>query len=314
MNNHNNVATCYFLDVSQGASQVIILNGRRAIIIDTGQKCKNTCPLLTLLKDFNIQTIEALVLSHNDSDHVGNVESILDQYLERIRQIFILQDRPLHENKMYYIMKAAINDDIKFDKIVARLETKGNAGDIFVDTENDLYVSVLYPYIRNNSESEKNDTCAVIALVIGSQKIIFSGDAPIEAWQTIIAHNGNQSLQIITVPHHGGHFASNETDREWFFKNVTTQYAIVSVGHGNKYDHPKQEVIRSFIQHRMEIFCTQSNRICSYGRPDNNISCCGTIVADIGYQCTTIRDIEKLREIKNKFQNRLCKNESSTDF
>jgi hypothetical protein len=204
-------------------------------------------------------------------------------------------------------MRAAIGDDIKFDEIVERLEAKKNVGDLFVDTKNNLSVSVLYPYVRNNVELEKNGTCTVIALLVGDQKIIFSGDAPVEAWRTIIAHNGKQSLQILTVPHHGGNFAINENDREWFFENVTAQFAIVSVGHNNKYNHPKPEVIRSFVQHNIEIFCTQSNPACHFEIPDNNVTCCGTIVVDIGFNCTVIRDVVKLRKIKNQFQKRICK-------
>ncbi|MDR2345569.1 MAG: MBL fold metallo-hydrolase [Planctomycetaceae bacterium] len=314
MSNRNNAVTCYFLDVGQGTSQVIILNGHRAIIIDTGRKCKDTSPLLTLLRNSNIQTIEALILSHNGSDHIGDVENILDQYLDKIRRVFILFDRPLKENKTYNIMKASIGNDIKFDEIVVRLEAKENTGDIFVDIEHNLSISVLYPYVRNNVESEKNGTCAVIALLVGDQKIIFSGDAPVEAWRTIISHNGKQSLQILTIPHHGGNFTINEKDHQWFFENVTTRYAVVSVGYNNKYNHPQPDIIRSFVQHGAEILCTQSNPICNFETSDNDVTCCGTVVADIDSQCTTIRDIIKLQEIKNKFPNCLCKNESAGNF
>jgi competence protein ComEC len=313
MSNHNNVATCYFLDVGQGTSQMIHLGEHRAIVIDTGSKRKeNSSPLLSLLDELDIQTIEALVLSHNDYDHNGDIKNFIDKYRERIHRVFILFDRPLKENRTYNTMRVAIDDDIKFDEIVVRLEAKKDVSDIFVDTENNLSVSVLYPYVRNNVELEKNGTCAVIALLVGDQKIIFFGDAPVEAWRTIIAHNGKQSLQILTVPHHGGNFAIDMNDREWFFEHVTTQYAIVSVGYGNKYNHPRPEVIHSFVQHNIEIFCTQSNPACHpachFEIPDNNVTCCGTIVVDIGFNCTVIRDVIKLRKIKNQFQKRICKN------
>jgi hypothetical protein len=218
---------------------------------------------------------------------------------------------------MYSILKAAIADNIKLDKIVVRLEAQENTSDIFIETENNLFVSVLYPYFRNNVESERNRTCAVIALRIGDQKVIFSSDAPVDAWRTIIAHSGKKSLQILTVPHHGGNFATSENDREWFFENVNTKYAIVSTGYNNRYDHPRPEVIHSFVQNNTEIFCTQSNRICNSGfEIDANdiITCCGTIVADLSSQCTTIRDVVKLREIKNKFTKCLCQNESSANL
>ncbi|MDR3199689.1 MAG: MBL fold metallo-hydrolase [Planctomycetaceae bacterium] len=307
MENSEYAATCYFVNVGQGTAQLIHLREHRAIIIDTGRKRKrNMSPLFLLLKELDIRSIEALVLSHNDSDHIGDAKNIFDIFRKRIRHVFFLDDRHLNENGTYKNIKAAIGDGSINESQVMRLEAGINS-DIFIDKDNDIHLTVLYPDFLTNMESKKNDTCAIIALYVGSQKIIFSGDVPVEAWKQILQNNGKLAVQILTVPHHGGIFTDNKEDTKWFFENVRTDYAVVSVGYGNIYKHPKEDIIRSFILYGAEVFCTQSNVICNYGLSNINETCCGTIIANVGSVKTDIKNIERLRQIKEQFPQRICK-------
>jgi len=57
-----------FVDVGQGTCQIILLGGRRAIIIDAGASAD--VPLRTL-RLFRIETIELLIVSHSHADHSG---------------------------------------------------------------------------------------------------------------------------------------------------------------------------------------------------------------------------------------------------
>jgi beta-lactamase superfamily II metal-dependent hydrolase len=78
-------ATCCFLDVGQGTSQVVLLGCHRAIIIDTGSSQSST--LINLLNKEKIERIEALILSHNDNDHIGNAASVFNRYQNKIQKI-----------------------------------------------------------------------------------------------------------------------------------------------------------------------------------------------------------------------------------
>jgi beta-lactamase superfamily II metal-dependent hydrolase len=167
----------------------------------------------------------------------------------------------------------------------------------------------LYPdCLANVTAKNGNNTCAVIALFVGTQKIIFSGDTPVDAWKLITGNNEQVlvdrklSVQILTVPHHGGKFADNDADTAWFFDHVKSEYAIISVG-CNSYGHPLPMVIQSFVKNGSDIFCTQSTNCC------NNITgqCCGTIIADISPSKIAIKNIDGLRRVKEQFPSRLCK-------
>ncbi|MDR2170540.1 MAG: hypothetical protein LBP59_10395 [Planctomycetaceae bacterium] len=327
MCNTDIVATCCFVNVGQGTSQVILLGDFRAIVIDTGRyrpkekdkgEVKDVSPLILLLKEHNIQHIEALILSHNDADHVGDVKNVLDCFCGCIDKIYLLIDRKLEDIAVYADIKEAISDNSDLERLVERLEVH-DTGDIWKNNEKNICVSVLHPYfIRNleltsnstnvaSSTTVSNATCGVIALTVKTQKVIFSGDAPVKAWRRVVNNNGVQRVQILTVPHHGGNFWSNKGDREWFFDNIKTDYAIVSVGYGNRYDHPEPEVIRSFVSIDAEVFCTQSNKECVKGLSSVIGVCCDMVIADIGVDRVSIYNLDELRKSKERFTNRLCK-------
>jgi competence protein ComEC len=259
------------------------------------------------LNDSNIQTIETLILSHNDDDHVGDLQNVFVKYRKSIRRVFFLDDRLAEQNNAFKVIRANIPDSEEFDRKVFRLEARENK-DVFFDEIDNIRVTVLYPSFRNNLLYRKNNTCAVIALQVGTQKIIFSGDALLEAWNTIVSNHGRQAVQILTVPHHGGGFTRNrkfESRLDWFFTNVQIKYAVVSSGYGNQYGHPNQNIIQAFAKRNIEIFCTQLNEYCSCIK-ENNTKCCGTIGADISQNNTDILGIEDLQKNKKQYPNRLC--------
>jgi competence protein ComEC len=305
MPNQDVIAICHFLNVGQGTSQVIELGQQKVIVIDTGSQSVKHSPLFTLLAERDIKSIEALILSHNDTDHINGIASLLQKYAQRIKRIDFLIDRKDNSNiiqtiKRYYPLE-----------FVHRLEvdTPNLDKDIFKDSSVSVCVKVLFPTFSANIQYQRNETCAIVMLIVGTQKVIFSSDAPIAAWRDVVKRNENKQMKvnILTVPHHGGSFVDQNEDEcwQWFFENIRTNYAIVSAGYNNTYGHPTEDVIHSFIRHGVEIFCTQSNPICC-GGTSNDTTCCGTIIVNIGKSTIDIENIEQLRQRKKYFSQRMC--------
>ncbi len=63
---------CFFLDVGQGTANVILLEGGRALVIDTGPARRGI--VKRLLVDYGVREIECVVLSHNDRDHIAGFD------------------------------------------------------------------------------------------------------------------------------------------------------------------------------------------------------------------------------------------------
>jgi competence protein ComEC len=305
----NMKATCHFLNVGQGMSQVIEIGQQKAIVVDTGSQSEQYSPLINLLAEREIKTIEVLILSHNDKDHIGGIAALLRKYSRQIKFIGFLIDREdtdiVQTIKKYYPLDSTIRLEV---------DSPNLAKDVFNDTSVPACVKILFPTFSANIQNEKNETCAIVMLVVGTQKVIFSGDASIAAWRNIVKRNENKQIiaNILTVPHHCGRFTSVPPSHsdfqkqlvEFHTKLIRADYAIASFSSHNKYGHPSPEVIQSFAQNKVEVFCTQKATKCDGGAIGD---CCGTIVADIGTDETKIRNFEELQERKEKRKSRLCR-------
>ncbi len=270
-------ADCFFLDVAQGASQIICLGDRRAIVIDGGPSAE--IPLVLLSR--YVDTIEALIVSHNDADHQRGVGEILQQYRGSVKQLYFLEDRPLDEIGLYRLAKELLED--KSISECRRLERNKNYHTLYDDKNADLSLELLFPDFLDNLTSQdggdSNSTSAVLALHCGTSRITFSGDATIAAWQTIHSRVGGPvRSDVFVVPHHGGVVWPTQQRGEsalqyekrvrgnlqWLFAIAfPSDFAVVSVGSSNQYDHPREWVIEELRRSDATVLCTQITLRCA---------------------------------------------------
>ena len=70
----------FFVDVAQGTCHVILLGGRRAIVIDCGCVQRKDQFILKFLHRMNVEFIERLIVSHSHNDHSGGAVAVLGDY------------------------------------------------------------------------------------------------------------------------------------------------------------------------------------------------------------------------------------------
>lgn len=257
-----NSCECWFLDVGQGTSNVILLGDGRAIVIDCGPK--SSTETVELLKRY-VDTIEALIISHNDSDHDGNVQRVLTQYKKAIKNIYFLKDRnPATNITIFGLLKSSqFKDDFPAPK---RLEA-----DQVIFSEKGLNLTVLYPTMMDNlaNEDKPNTTSGILRLNCGNRKIVYSGDATIAAWMSLSQKHGQKPLvcDVMTIPHHGGSISSRneyESQKLLYSKIIRPQCGVISVGTSNQHDHPQIETLTALKEQQIEVFCTQMTEKCSH--------------------------------------------------
>jgi beta-lactamase superfamily II metal-dependent hydrolase len=208
------ICECWFLDVGQGAANIILLGGGRAIVIDCGP-CGSR-ETLTLLRR-HVDTIEALVISHNDADHDHNAPVVLTEYRKAINRIFFLQDRNVQEmRRTFGLLRYAPQGDYP---IPQRLEANGGAPRVLYSAD-DITLTVMYPDLisnltaQNSGRVKPNQTSAILRLTCGGRRIIFSGDATIEAWEYLSSKMSKAkplNCDIMTIPHHGGNLTTDSS-------------------------------------------------------------------------------------------------------
>ena len=272
-------AECYFLDVGQGTCGVLYLGGGRAVIIDGGPV---TGIPSSLLWDLGVRTIEALIVSHNDRDHLDGALAILSDYRDAVRAVFFLVDRdPLNMriiDLLNIINHSRTRRNLREIRIF-RLERSREPLVVFEDQRLDLSLDLLYPdyvaNIRAHRASKPNATSGVLRLSCGQRTVIFAGDSPVTAWTWIHGNMGTVRCDLLAVPHHGGVVWKGRSagrirkELEWLYSEaIRCRFAIISTGTSNAEGHPRAESIRAIRNATDEtgvrpgILCTQLTKRC----------------------------------------------------
>ncbi len=267
---------CWFLDVGQGASNVILLGGRRAIVIDGGPR-GSTVPLQLLKR--HVETIELLVITHNDEDHDGGVARILANFPRAVKQIYFLVDRPASSIKTYRLaqLERARGRLLCEPK---RLEMSQRPKLLFADSASRIQLRLLYPSLMENMAAEQdvdrhNRTSGILVLLAEKRKVVFSGDANISAWESLAARMPHLPLtcDIMTAPHHGGLLTGGKQSpedhennaRRLFAEIIRPETVIISVGSANDHRHPRAETLAVLRDVGTRVVCTQMTPRCCSG-------------------------------------------------
>ena len=281
------VAECYFLDVGQGACQVINLGDGSAIVIDCGPSYQVLGDLLH--RRLGIKRIEALILSHNHSDHTGGLPGLVRQYRKSIGRIFLLQDQPagrIQGNRQFSFLRGELNSGNVPEPIPLILHSQNRWLYPGSEAADSVRLELLFPTFFDNIDGQaagnQNYTCGVMLLWCGSKRVLFPGDAEIDAWRSIYKTREKRPLRcdVMAVPHHGGQIVryrkKNETygelheaiaaDLEWLYTQaIKTGTAIISVGTCNSYpdQHPLPPQIDAIRKSGACVMCTQITSRCS---------------------------------------------------
>lgn len=260
----------FFVDVGLGSCQVILLGGRRAIVIDCGVRSDHIAQQF-LLKN-GIESIDRLVTSHTDNDHTGGAITILDHYASVIEKICIIQDHKFLNSK-YWRRICALRKEgvITKDQIAPPILPDNQPKLIWQDEKLGARLICISPTFLENLEAQDkadaNATSAVLVLEYLDKRIVFAGDSVIPQWREIYERRGNQTLEcdVLAVPHHGGHMDDKPEDLEWLYEQaLNCQIAILSVGTVKQPKHPREEVVANLRKIGATVLCTEITKKCHY--------------------------------------------------
>lgn len=238
LNINQNELNIFYLDVGQGDSTFITINGCN-MLIDSGNG-QDGYYIVQFLKAQNIDKIDYFILTHCDEDHIGGAYKVLDEL-----QIGTLYMPSKENDTQTYerLLKAIERNNININtNLKASKETQyaiGNANwkVLSVDAKNNL-----------------NDSSIVIELAYGNTKYLFMGDATTKV-EEMIEWN---EVDVLKVGHHG----SNSSTSKQFLEKVKPKYAIISVGRDNSHNLPDIDIVDRLKNNNIKIYRTdESNTI-----------------------------------------------------
>ena len=93
-------------------------------------------------------------------------------------------------------------------------------------------------------------------LVYGNTSFLFTGDAEELSESEILRSGFEVQADVLKIGHHGSQTSTSEA----FLKAVSPKYAIISVGAGNSYGHPNENVIERLEKNGVTIYRTDFDK------------------------------------------------------
>ncbi len=232
-----------FLDVGQGDSIYIEAPNGTQMLIDGGPD-DTVLPRLSRVMPWGDRSIDVILATHPDADHIGGLASVLERY--RVPRIIVNGGEV--QTKIFDRLENAIEKN-NIETITAR-----RGMHILLDKEKNIYFDILFPDRDVSGWKETNDGSIVGKLVYGDESFMFTGDATFYTENLIMQNENPDTLEadVLKLGHHGSHTSSSLL---WLEK-VHPEIAIISAGKNNRYGHPHQDVLDRLLQLRIPYLTT----------------------------------------------------------
>lgn len=218
----------YFLDVGQGDAIFIKTPAGRQILIDGGPD-NTILQRLGEIMPFYDRSIDLIVLTHPDADHLTGLNSVLKRY----------QVATILETGMACATALCLEWEEAKRKENAEVESAFWGQQIEVG--DGVRFLVLHPFeeIENKIFSSTNNTGIVLKLLYGSQSVLLTGDIEKQIENKLILAGLDLDADFLKIAHHG----SKTSTTEDFLQAVSPLAAFIEVGTKNRYGHPTSEVL-----------------------------------------------------------------------
>jgi beta-lactamase superfamily II metal-dependent hydrolase len=244
------MAKLHILDVGHGNSAVLD-DTECVTVVDTGLGSD----LLQFLIDNSLTTIDTILLSHADSDHIGGVIALLSSGKLMIKNVYVNTDSE-KKSDIWDDLLAALQDQDDRGKVNFKVgltkkingEIKSKSIEIEVLAPNQYLVSKGPGSVdRKKRKITTNSISAVISLNHGGKRVaILPGDLDMVGLQNLEENVGDIGSWLVVFPHHGGLPGSGNP--AVFAQNICTSFkpeiVVFSVGNNSK-DFPNAVVVQT---------------------------------------------------------------------
>ncbi len=226
----------HFIDVGQADAALVECDGHY-MLIDGGNRGDSDV-IYTVLKKAGAEKLDIVVGTHAHEDHIGGLPGAFS-YAEAELSLC-----PVTEY-----------DSGVFETFKEYAEEKG--GGLTVPEVGDEYDlgSAEVEILGLNAGEDTNNSSIVLMIRYGETSFLFTGDAEREAEQAVLDSGAELKADVLKVGHHG----SDTSTSYPFLREVMPEYAVISVGEGNSYEHPEENTLSRLRDAEAEILRTDLN-------------------------------------------------------
>ncbi len=227
----------HFIDVGQADCILAQFPNGNNLLIDAGNR-EDAPLIIDYLTKQKIKKIDVLVATHPHEDHIGGMAAVVENF----------------EIGKLYMPKVA-NTTATFKRLLLAIKARNlkvntaQAG-VKLALESKIECQMLAP--NSAKYEELNDYSPVIKIVYQKNSLLFTGDATRESEKEMLKLGVNLKADLLKIGHHG----SNTSTTENFLSAVAPEYAVISVGKKNDYNHPGRYTMKRLQKAGIKIYRT----------------------------------------------------------
>jgi competence protein ComEC len=241
------------IDVGQGDSIFIVGPDGSTMLVDAGGPVGAVTEAAEATSRFDVgeevvspylwsrrfRHLDVLTLSHAHSDHMGGMPAVMRNFRPRELWVSIDPDSDAYRA----LLAEAKNLGVQVRHFYAGDQVSWGG----------TQVTILAPEARyTNPHDPVNNDSLVMRMQYGESSVLLEGDAEAPSEREMLAHDRVAAVTLLKVGHHG---SSTSTTQE-FLDAAAPKDAVVSVGRGNTFGHPRYEVIERIAEARIKLYRT----------------------------------------------------------
>lgn len=220
----NDDAIVTVLDVGQGLA-VSVQTQNHQLLYDTGAKFSNGGDMgknviLPFFRYFGIKKLDTLMISHDDNDHSGGANSVLE--------------------------------NINVNQILTSVPEKFKNSESCQTGQNWTWDNVTFSILSPAKKFEKdNDNSCVLKIETAKGSVLLTGDIEASA-ENALVENEPEKLRstVLVAPHHGSKTSSSLS----FLETVKPEFVLIPAGYRNQFHHPHKDVLARYQSLNAKIF------------------------------------------------------------
>ena len=211
--------------LNTGNSDAILLRmDTTVILVDTGES-DDYLTISRRLTEYGIDTIDYLIISHYDNDHIGTMSQILQHYT--VKNLYMpdyVRDSSLYRRMMSTL---EVTDGVTVHRPTEDVRIELSYGSLWINP-----TGLYEPGVTLGSDDahalEENNYSLITSVYFGDISILLAGDAEQERITEFMGIVGDAcAYDVIKIPHHGGY---DKALAELFRKNRGLRYCMVHAG------------------------------------------------------------------------------------
>lgn len=230
--------TVDILDLGK-ADCILIDTGSKTVMIDTGEE-EDVSDIMEYLDAKGVDTIDMLILSHFDKDHIGGAAELISKY-----GITTVLESGFSSNRDEYETYHAVLSEQGLSATVLTQD--------YSFTFDNCVFTVYVPKETSYDTKEDNNASLIVKIVYGEKRFLFCGDA-MELRLAEFLEDSPGSFDFVKLPYHGN-YLENYSE---FLKEISPQYGVITCSKKNPASEDALSVLK---QYGVTVYETENGNV-----------------------------------------------------